>query len=101
NRGVAALTTLSLDALLDERAREIYWEGWRRQDLIRFGKFLEPKQEKPATSDPRVLVYPIPSQQIAVNTNLTQNPGYYISLPKAGLPNSESPFYFVYYPIIC
>jgi len=74
-RGVATFPSLTLDNLLDERARELYWEGWRRQDLIRFGKFLEPWQEK-AASDPKVLVYPIPSQQIAVNPNLTQNTGY-------------------------
>lgn len=76
NRSAAAFTSLTLDNLLDERARELYWEGWRRQDLIRFGKFLEPWQEKAADSDPRTLVYPIPSQQIAVNPNLVQNPGY-------------------------
>ncbi|TDS12374.1 RagB/SusD family nutrient uptake outer membrane protein [Sphingobacterium paludis] len=76
NRGVPAMTSLTLDNLLDERARELYWEGWRRQDLIRFGKFLEPWQEKEADPSPRTLVYPIPSQQIAVNPNLTQNPGY-------------------------
>jgi hypothetical protein len=76
NRGINELTTLSLDALLDERARELYWEGWRRQDLIRFNKFLQPRQEKPTVSDAKYLVYPIPSQQLAVNTNLTQNNGY-------------------------
>ncbi len=76
NRGVANLTALTLDNLLDERARELYWEGWRRQDLIRFGKFLDAWQEKEADPDPKTLVYPIPSQQIAVNPNLTQNPGY-------------------------
>jgi len=76
NRGVPALSSLTLDELLDERARELYWEGWRRQDLIRFGKFLQAWQEKPADPDPKTLVYPIPSQQIAVNPNLTQNPGY-------------------------
>lgn len=69
------LLTLSLDNLLDERGREMYWEGWRRQDQIRFGKFLQAWQEKPA-SDPRVLLFPIPNSQIAVNPNLTQNPGY-------------------------
>lgn len=76
NRNVSALAALTLDNLLDERARELYWEGWRRQDLIRFGKFLLAWQEKAADPDPRTLVYPIPSQQIAVNPNLKQNPGY-------------------------
>jgi hypothetical protein len=76
NRGVAALTTLNLDVLLDERSRELYWEGWRRQDLIRFGKFLKAGQIRTTDSDPIRLVYAIPSQQIAVNSNLNQNPGY-------------------------
>lgn len=75
-RGVPGFGSLNLDNLLDERARELYWEGWRRQDLIRFGKFLEAWQEKAADPDPKTLVYPIPSQQIAVNPNLTKNPGY-------------------------
>ncbi len=76
NRGVAALTTLTLDVLLDERSRELYWEGWRRQDLIRFGKFLKAGQIRTTDSDPIRLIYAIPSQQIAVNANLKQNPGY-------------------------
>jgi starch-binding outer membrane protein, SusD/RagB family len=74
-RGVGALASLSLDNLLDERGREMYWEGWRRQDLIRFGKYLELWQEKDA-DDPKNLVFPIPSNQLAVNPNLEQNPGY-------------------------
>jgi len=76
NRNASELTSLTLDVLLDERGRELYWEGWRRQDLIRFGRFLEPWQEKPADSGPHTLVYPIPAQQLAVNPNLEQNPGY-------------------------
>ncbi len=74
-RGVADLAALTLDNLLDERGRELYWEGYRRQDLIRFGKYLNAYQEKPAT-DAHVLLFPIPSSQLAVNPNLTQNPGY-------------------------
>lgn len=74
-RGVAAFGTLNMDNLLDERGRELYWEGWRRNDLIRFGKFLQPWQEKP-TDDPKYLLFAIPNEQLAVNPNLTQNPGY-------------------------
>jgi starch-binding outer membrane protein, SusD/RagB family len=77
SRGASALSTISLDILIDERGREFWWENWRRQDLIRFGKFLAPFQEKEYSSDPKYLVFPIPNEQIAVNTpNLIQNPGY-------------------------
>ncbi|GAB3365775.1 RagB/SusD family nutrient uptake outer membrane protein [Arachidicoccus ginsenosidivorans] len=76
NRGVPALTTLTLDDLLDERGRELYWEGWRRQDLIRFGKFLDAWQEKPADVSPNTLLFALPAQQVASNPNLTQNPGF-------------------------
>jgi starch-binding outer membrane protein, SusD/RagB family len=75
NRGIAALGAVTLDNLIDERGRELYWEGHRRQDLIRFGKFLNPWQEKP-TDDPKYLLFPIPNQQLAANPNLEQNPGY-------------------------
>lgn len=74
-RGASALGTLDEQTLLDERGRELYWEGARRTDLIRFGKFLQPWQQKPA-SDPKYLLFPIPANQLAVNPNLTQNPGY-------------------------
>ncbi len=74
-RNASPLASVDLDQLLDERGREFYWESSRRLDLIRFGKFLEPWQEKP-TDDPRNLICPIPSQQLAVNPNLKRNPGY-------------------------
>jgi starch-binding outer membrane protein, SusD/RagB family len=74
-RGATPLLALDEQKLLDERGRELYWEGWRRQDLIRFGKYLEPWQEKPE-DDPRNLLFPIPANQLAVNPNLEQNPGY-------------------------
>ena len=76
SRGASALTSINADNLIDERGREMWWEGWRRQDLIRFGKFLQPWQEKEYTSDPKYLVFPIPDEQLAVNPNLIQNPGY-------------------------
>lgn len=75
-RGATALGTVDLNALLDERGREMYWECWRRNDLIRFGKFLQAWQEKPADDGTKNLLFPIPSNQLAVNPNLTQNPGY-------------------------
>lgn len=74
-RGATPLATLTLDGMLEERGREFYYEMSRRSDLIRFGKFLQPWQLK-AQSDPKVLYYPIPASALAVNPNLTQNPGY-------------------------
>jgi hypothetical protein len=76
SRGASALASVDLNSLLDERGRELYTEFWRRQDLVRFGKFLTPFYDKPFTSDPTYLIFAIPVQQLAVNPNLSQNPGY-------------------------
>jgi hypothetical protein len=76
SRGASALASLTLDALIDERGRELWNEMWRRQDLIRFGKFLKPFQEKTQTSAATYLIFPIPNEQLAVNPLLSQNPGY-------------------------
>ncbi|MDH0659881.1 RagB/SusD family nutrient uptake outer membrane protein [Empedobacter sp. GD03865] len=74
---------LNLDFILDERARELYWEGTRRTDLIRFNKFTTGYNwpfkggvaNGTSVSDIRKL-FPIPINIIAINPNLTQNPGY-------------------------
>ena len=76
SRNAGAMATVDLKALYDERGRELYLEEWRRQDMIRFGTFLGPIQQGPTSSDPKYLIFPIPNQQLAVNPNLTQNPGY-------------------------
>ena len=68
--------TLTLDELLNERGRELAWEGHRRQDLIRFGKWEEAWFEKPAEADNHTELLPIPSTALAANPNLVQNPGY-------------------------
>jgi starch-binding outer membrane protein, SusD/RagB family len=75
SRSAAALGSLTLDNLIDERGREFYWEGMRRTDLIRFGKFSAAWQEKPASTAAQ-LIFPIPARSLAANPNLTQNPGY-------------------------
>ena len=76
SRGATALSSVNLDILFDERGRELWWENWRRQDMIRFGKYLLPFQEKDYQSDPKYLMFPIPYEQLAVNPNLKQNRGY-------------------------
>ncbi len=76
SRGATSLSSVSLDDVYNERGRELWWEGWRRQDMIRFEKFLLPFQEKNYPSDPKYLIFPIPDDQLAVNPNLKQNPGY-------------------------
>jgi hypothetical protein len=75
-RAASALTSVSLSNLYDERGRELYLEMWRRQDMVRFGTYLGPIEQGPTSSDPKYLIFPIPNQQLAVNPNLTQNPGY-------------------------
>lgn len=75
-RGVAALGSINLDGLLEERGREVYFEGWRRNDLIRFGQFNNPTQERSQASDPSRVVFAIPLQALATNPNLQQNVGY-------------------------
>ncbi len=75
---------LTLDFLLDERARELFWEGHRRTDLIRFGKFSDTDylwQWKGGVKDGRAVssnydVLPIPASDLGANPKLVQNTGY-------------------------
>jgi hypothetical protein len=70
------LAAFNADSLLSERGREFVWEGWRRQDLIRFGHFGDAKQFKAADADKHTQLFPIPTEALQKNPNLTQNPGY-------------------------
>jgi starch-binding outer membrane protein, SusD/RagB family len=72
---VAPFTSLTADNLLAERGREMFFEAWRRSDLVRFGKYDAVRQWKPA-SQPCKQVWPIPRSQIDANSNLKQNPCY-------------------------
>ena len=78
--GAPQVAGVTLDQLLDERARELSWEGWRRNDLIRFGQF---EKEYPLPNDVLSMekdvtrrLYPIPITEIRLNTKLKQNDGY-------------------------
>ena len=71
------------DLVLNERAKELYWEGYRRQDLIRFGKYLSDYNwqwkggAQTGIAIPEYkLIFPIPNKELRSNTNLSQNPGY-------------------------
>jgi hypothetical protein len=70
------LSNVTLDDIYKERRFELAWEGYTRQDMIRFGTFLLPRDFKPWQSDPKYLLYPIPQQDLDANSNLIQNPGY-------------------------
>ncbi len=69
----------TLDNLLTERLLELMWEGWRRNDLIRFSKFTTRYDNRfNAIDDPKgfTTVFPIPGDVLILNPNLHQNPGY-------------------------
>ena len=83
NSGNITGSDINLDFILDERARELHWEGHRRQDLIRFNQFssngiwewkgnVQSGTTTPAFRD----LYPIPTTELNLNSNLVQNPGY-------------------------
>jgi hypothetical protein len=75
---------MTLDFILDERARELYWEGYRRTDLIRYSKFTgsaylwpwKGKVAAGASTETFRDLYPIPSNDLGANPTLKQNPGY-------------------------
>lgn len=77
-------SSLTLDFILDERARELLWEGHRRTDLIRYGRFANTDylwQWKGGVKDGASVsanynLFPIPSADIGANPNLQQNAGY-------------------------
>ncbi len=74
--GMPNLVALNATDLLAERGREMFAEGYRRSDLIRFGKYDVAWWEKPALGDPNKNLFPIPKNQTLVNPDLVQNPGY-------------------------
>jgi len=74
---------LTLDFIIDERARELHWEAHRRTDLVRFGRFSttgvwpwKGGTQAGSTTEAFRDIYPLPSSELLANPNLTQNPGY-------------------------
>ena len=69
----------TLDNLLNERLLELVWEGWRRQDMIRFGTYgkqYDIHTQSEADKKGYTTVFPIPEKAHELNPNLKQNPGY-------------------------
>ena len=71
----AALSSVNLDFIYTERAREFAWECWHRNDMIRFGKY-EGKWGFKTNADQYRRIFPIPTGAMALNPKLTPNPGY-------------------------
>ncbi|MDD4993789.1 MAG: RagB/SusD family nutrient uptake outer membrane protein [Paludibacter sp.] len=83
--GATAKSSIDLDGVLDEKAREFFFEGQRRIDLIRYNRYGGPtgytwdwKANEAAGKDFPIEfnLFPIPANDLNANPNLTQNPGY-------------------------
>ncbi len=84
NPNLISSSDLTLQFVLDERSRELYWEAHRRQDLIRYGLFTggnynwawKGNGQNGIAIPANLALYPIPNLSLSSNPNLTQNPGY-------------------------
>lgn len=69
----------TLENILEERLLELVWEGWRRQDMVRFGlyhKSYDQRTQLPDEENGYTTVFPIPQKSIDLNPRLKQNVGY-------------------------
>lgn len=83
NSGDITAGELTLPFILDERSRELYWEGHRRMDLIRFDEFTtngvwpwKGGEPQGVVTDAKYNIFPLPATDLAANPNLKQNDGY-------------------------
>jgi hypothetical protein len=83
NATTVTASEVTADLVLNERAKELYWEGYRRQDLIRFGKYLSGYNwewkggvQAGTTLPEHRLIFAIPANELRSNSNLSQNTGY-------------------------
>ncbi|MCU4163988.1 RagB/SusD family nutrient uptake outer membrane protein [Carboxylicivirga caseinilyticus] len=84
NASTISDSDLTLDFILQERSRELYWEGHRRTDLIRFNQFTanyawpwkNGVYSGTANINEIYKVFPIPAAELVANSNIEQNPGY-------------------------
>lgn len=82
--GAITAPALTLDFVLDERGRELYWECLRRTDLVRFGRFTDGSYVWPYKGGVKTgtgvesyrRIYPIPAAELGSNPNIKQNPNY-------------------------
>jgi starch-binding outer membrane protein, SusD/RagB family len=73
---IETINNSTLKSIYQERGREFYWEGFRRQDMIRFDEFLKPHAGKERWTESNKVLYPIPPSILSENPNLKQNEGY-------------------------
>ena len=69
----------TLATIQEERILELSQEGWRRNDMIRFGIYTQPYTDHPQSANDQkgyTIVFPIPGDLLTMNPSWTQNPGY-------------------------